>query len=954
MKNKQTSVFKFYNLRAPKQCSQTNFQKFFIKHPLDKLPNIETKDKKTKEEFIKLFGFNIPNNWAQLIYPNGNANQDFIDDLVNDWQSIFKTTNIDEFKNIHSELSEIIKLVPDFYNGNTDNTKYITSIISLVSIYETKLAKYLKSTNLTGQGINLIYYTIWINLLINLYKTRHFIKEDLKYRDNLFLAIKILSFAIQNRMDKILSDKTTTTKPNLKFEIQPLVEVLKNELDKTLVLPSFLKGRLNDGENEQASRTNPYNSKKLDGVIQIGNTQVSLDEFCIKDYDFNPCGDQNNQYSAFPEGSIPKVLGVGVAELIITKSQTAGYSIGDIANVTNILKGEERTYSHRKLDILEQKTEDETETNEENERELQTTEKFDLSKEIDRVVEQESSMEAGLNMTYDGAVVNINSSFNYGSSNSSSETSNESTQYAKDIVSKAISKLNKKVRALRNTMTRKEIEEIATHKFSNIGEDKDNVAGIYCWLNKQINLRNFDFGRRLFLKVYIPSPARQYIHQKILFTANSIEKPIHPKEYIKDELNGLKKWQDITKENSIYWCKAYGIDNIPYPKESETITAQLTVAGQTDLTSIMYLSSNGEISIPDGYKANKVTIMPEYDTANGVSVIVGPYKFHTIGSCPTLTFNELTKSVELKGKQPISLNVRNVCMNYNKSFDLTDKKMHEYPKYQPTSTVINIHLDCELLEETKNKWQQDIYSKIIDSYNRQLTDYKEKKAQMQFQKVEYGTNPNENRIIEQKEIQKHIFSLLGSQYFMSINPITDGAGMYGYPEPNWAEAEREGKYIDYMENLFQFKFMTTKYLDYYWNRKDKWHIFSNIKDNDPQHEAFLQAGGVIVSLPVTPGREANVMYLLETGRLFFGGGAPVLENTTPEISEIIESHRDLTNPEILSNGKAIGTPWTETIPTNEVMLNSSMKLGEVQAELYLNPDEYLNSQYKLDEPFKIQ
>ncbi len=970
MNNNQTQVLKFYNLRAPKECSQTNFKKFFIKHPFDELPTIETKDKKTTDEINKLFGFNVITSWPQLISSNGIANQDFIDDLINDnWQSIFKTTTNKEFKNIFPELVAIIEQIPDFRNGTLDSTKFISSILSLPTIYENKLTKYLKSTNLTGQGINIIYIQLWLNLVVLLYKSRHYLKEDIKVRDNLFLAIKVISFVIENRIDKILTDKSTT-KPNFKITEQHL-EALKEKLDTTLVLPNFLSGSLNNDESAQAYKTEPYKSKKLDGVIQIGNTQVSLDNFCIKDYDFKPCGDPANHHSAFPEGTPPSILGLGVGELIITKSQTAGYSIGEIASITNVMSGEERTFSHRKLNILEEKTEDETETLEENERELQTTEKFDLSKEVDRVVEQEASMEAGLNLTYEGLSMNVDSSFNYASSNSSSETSNESTQYAKDIVSKAVSKLSKKVRALRSTMTRKEIEEIATHKFSNIGENNENVAGIYCWVNQQINLRNFRYGRRLFTKYYIPAPALQLIHQKLLFSANSIEKPIHPSEYqlqygtLVEPIDGLKSWQEITEENAIYWCKAFGVENIPFPDRVKVVNEQLAVNGQSDLPSIMYLNANGYIDIPLGYKANLVNILPQYDTANGISIMVGYEKFETTGDNPTVfkgasnisisgeSFG-ISRSIDLRGKQPISLNVRNIHRNHNNHLDIANNKTIQYHKYQPTSTIVHIQLNCVPLDETIDLWKQEIYSKIIDAYNRQLTEYKENKQQMQFQKVDYGTNPNENRIIERREIQKHVISAVGTNYFMSINSVTDGAGIYGFPEINFREAQNEGKYIAEMEGLFQFKFMNMQYLSYYWYPKDKWHIYSNIKDNDPQHEAFLQAGGAIVTVPVTPGKEAHAMYLLQTGRLFFGSEAPILENVAPEIAEIIEENRIVADPDLFTNGTPIGTAWKELLPTREVYLNPAQKLGKIQAESYSNPDEYLNSQYILDEPFKIQ
>jgi hypothetical protein len=189
---------------------------------------------------------------------------------------------------------------------------------------------------------------------------------------------------------------------------------------------------------------------------------------------------------------------------------------------------------------------------------------------------------------------------------------------------------------------------------------------------------------------------------------------------------------------------------------------------------------------------------------------------------------------------------------------------------------------------------------------------------------------------------------------MSLDAMQNGAGTYGYPEFNINEAQKEGRYVHFMENCCQWDLMTYVHHPYYWNNKGDWDEVINLYDKDPIFQKFLQSGYSEVRVAVTPGFEAHVMYLLKTGKIWFGTDAPVIEGLTHEVAEIIDSNRNI---EVLEDGKPEGFAWSSIIPTSEVYLVQPMQLdkftGVDNDGNGLIDNEGLNGLYELDEPFKL-
>jgi hypothetical protein len=98
-------------------------------------------------------------------------------------------------------------------------------------------------------------------------------------------------------------------------------------------------------------------------------------------------------------GSQPLIRPSGVADLLIVRQQIKRYEAGEVANITNVLKGEKNSNRVLQTKTTELATTTEAEQTDEEQRDLQTTEHFDLKNEIDKTMKEDASLKAGVSVS---------------------------------------------------------------------------------------------------------------------------------------------------------------------------------------------------------------------------------------------------------------------------------------------------------------------------------------------------------------------------------------------------------------------------------------------------------------------------------------------------------------------------------------------------------------------------
>ena len=140
------------------------------------------------------------------------------------------------------------------------------------------------------------------------------------------------------------------------------------------------------------------------------------------------------------------------------------------------------------------------------------------------------------------------------------------------------------------------------------------------------------------------------------------------------------------------------------------------------------------------------------------------------------------------------------------------------------------------------------------------------------------------------------------------------------PAPDLARAQSKGRYVQFLEQAFEWQQLSYLLYPYFWATPPKWIELMNRSDRtDPFLSSFLQAGSARVLLAVTPAYDEAVLHYLATGEPWEGGPSPVIGDPlfVPLYEEIRKQQDDLLN------AKEDGKSWSFTLPTTLVYLDNS-------------------------------
>jgi hypothetical protein len=141
---------------------------------------------------------------------------------------------------------------------------------------------------------------------------------------------------------------------------------------------------------------------------------------------------------------LPKPVGVG--DLLVVKQHIKRYELGEVANIENILRGESRKKTTKHNLTLDQTTVTETEKTTETTTELTTTERFELKTEAENTVKEDVNARAGMSVSAKYGSVEINANADASYALSKTESTKAATDHAKDVTSRAASKVTERVR----------------------------------------------------------------------------------------------------------------------------------------------------------------------------------------------------------------------------------------------------------------------------------------------------------------------------------------------------------------------------------------------------------------------------------------------------------------------------------------------------------------------------
>ncbi|MDQ4037174.1 MAG: hypothetical protein M3313_02175 [Actinomycetota bacterium] len=690
---------------------------------------------------------------------------------------------------------------------------------------------------------------------------------------------------------------------------------------------------------------------------------------------------------------------LGVGDLKVVKQKLIEYHAGEIAHIDNIMSRELKSRVHRVLEKTEDIFTSSTEQSSDTQRDLQTTDRFELKHEAEQVVKTDTSLNAGLsvNATFTGGAYSIVSgvtgSFAY--TRSRTDEAKVASNFARDVVEKAVKRIQTKVSQSRTTTTTFETEETATHTFDNkVGTE--HVSGIYRWVDKKYESQIYNYGKRMMFEFVLPEPAAFYIESRLRAYQAQLNVPQPPDvpqfRALPVSVSGLNP-SDINETKFAELERIYDLSEFTFPARIKTVTLVNPETGQVlfreqdiDFDDEWYAKSFSCQIGAKGYQITKLKLDGSlyWRRANeGRWRDQNLVKFSMNGTELWGGAHENTKYLALFSPNDDAVPKHGPYLLADDPSTLT-LGFQDIVRY---SLVISTELtlsDAALLD-----WQEQVLSKVraveqakVDSdnndlrqsYQSQLATYRNQIAQLEATAVNdllRGGSEAANRQVIIQELKRQCLAMLTSAFdansatdpeddlltdvdatgerdvkfryrrmdvVQKPNATTPTSAAVDfkidfadakYPLPDVAKARLKGRYVQFLEQAFEWHQLSYVCYPYFWTATPKWIQLMNNEDlTDPFFSDFLQAGSTRVLLAVTPTYDDAVLHYLATGEPWEGGPAPVIGDPLhiPLHEELRKQQDDL------AGAVEEGEPWRFTLPTSLVWLQADGALPE------FNPD----------------
>jgi len=653
----------------------------------------------------------------------------------------------------------------------------------------------------------------------------------------------------------------------------------------------------------------------------FGQFQFGEEEFMAPFQGRTPLGHGNERVK------LHGVKHLGVLEYKRVEQTLCCYVAGEVSHIENVMAREYREKVARNLTRHETEQEDITEKEVENLKDTVSTDRYEMQTEFSQMMQEEQSQQIGVNaggsFSFNsgmyGANVFANTNMNFTSGSSSASSSVVAETFAQEVTERVLQRIVEKTSSRRVSRMLREYEETNTHGFDNRAGDK-HVTGIYRWVDKIYENKLYNYGKRLLYEFMVPEPARNF-----RYWMTRKDGPDAPPTYIREprplsdfliQTDGQDAgWQSITEENYANAAAEYGADvDAPFPESFQIEQSFSDNPGNSSGQDAKTGASNYEIEIPEGYNCWQYS----YWYSQVMHGEKGP-DTRVYGSLGNHTFSLLTKW-GTTGNLSNLIQIPNGGISKSFGIALTT--------YDVGSFSINVRLWCKLSEKTREAWQQETYRAIMEAYYKRLDEFNNATAAANMGQGEDGSpdyriNPGEARAIEQRELRRLCIELMLEPFgIYSGRENYDGLDVCNtrYPIMRNSAFETHANYVKFMEEAFDWEIFSYQFYPYYWAGMLHWgSLIKERSSADPLFQAFLQSGMAKVTLPIRLGYEYQVLYLMETGKIWgFNGASLDLHHKYPNLQD------ELTLNEIdpITNEPIAEACWKTRLPTALVILQS--------------------------------
>ncbi|NHZ43372.1 hypothetical protein [Massilia aquatica] len=598
---------------------------------------------------------------------------------------------------------------------------------------------------------------------------------------------------------------------------------------------------------------------------------------------------------AFKPGAIPTmkfgIRPVGVADLRVVRQVLVGYEKGELANIHNVLQGEEHEHFHSRLSRADESTGNYDDGDAEVSQEQTGFERFDMGQSAFETARKQQDRNASINLTSNYGTVNAQASTFMNNSNGGDQSRGADLRQAREIIDRAVALVRQRVGRQRFRTRSAEVYESDVVRHS---APAATVRAQYRWVDKVYQAQVFTYGARAMYEVMVPAPAAMFRHllaQQPGFGGHAGPAPVKP----------VLRPADITDATWLAIADRFNVTLPPPPTAAITEYASLTYpgggAGGTALSGVF----NSPRALEQGYAAAAAGVSMTWygvDNQSGITASVGTRLF---SSSPA-------------GATPIAaqaIGTNSGAVSYNAS-----------GWGQLDQFTVNFYLVWARTKIALEKWQLECLQIINDQYEADLKQHRALlAARVEEDDASAALSEEQMRTIERTELKRAVLEIVRSGSGQAAPPsaIVIGSAPAIAPE-RLEQAAREVRFFEY---AFEWDQVTYTFFPYFWSEgAQQWAASRFEPQGDSVFTAFLNAGFASVILPVRQGYEDAAALYLQTGIVSDIAVVPadrVLADLNREVR--------LVNQNTPMEGSPEGAAWTYRVPTMLTVLDDGTDIA---------------------------
>jgi hypothetical protein len=547
--------------------------------------------------------------------------------------------------------------------------------------------------------------------------------------------------------------------------------------------------------------------------------------------------------AAYARPQVP-VHPVGFIELMRVTEELVDYSAREIAHIENKAGGETRerthTYSESNQNIVATEQFEETEET----RDLQTTQRNELQSQASKVIEQEFSVNAGLNVSASygvgvGTSVQLDASLSVGYRSAVTTSQQTASNISREIVAKTVSRVRQNQRRSQTATILRTMEEQNRHEYKVAANRMDS----YVWVEKIEELKLKAYGKRLVLEFIVPEPALPLA----LRYANGAGLAA-PEEFRLSP-------QEITEDNYGELKQTYGATGIAPPPPEFLMIGKGNARKFDSNAWVRFYAHELAMKIPANYVPYKVFVNAQVHGWADVFVAFAGRSVYK----KTLVYDTREQSIDATHVLSPLIEMAETGQQED-GLSLTILLAGNTTGYGFWEGTVNAAVLCRRSCRALEQWQLDTHDRLYAAYRARMAEYEEKRAANPMSAT-VGGPAAANREAELECIKKAaIYILKGEPVFHDLFSEGDG----GTPSTSFSipglQQLRED--LNFFEDAFEWRQSTFSLYMGFWGNEARSIERKRFQTADPKHEAFLAAGAARVLLPVVPGREREVLTYL--------------------------------------------------------------------------------------------